>query len=106
MEAAIRAIAEPRRRAILRLVWDAELSAGAIASHFEVSRPAISQHLTVLKGAGLLRERRRGTQRLYTVRREGIAALRAFLDEFWGESLDRLKQEAELEQRRSDDRGS
>jgi DNA-binding transcriptional ArsR family regulator len=106
VEAAIRAIAEPRRRAILRLVWDDELNAGAIASHFEITRPAISQHLTVLKDAGLLRERRQGTQRLYTVRQEGIAALRFFLDEFWGDSLDRLKHAAEQEQRRSDEHGS
>jgi DNA-binding transcriptional ArsR family regulator len=105
VEAAVRAIAEPRRRAILRLVWDAELTAGEIASHFEVTRPAISQHLTVLKGAGLLRQRRQGTRRLYTVDRAGLAELRAFLDQLWGDSLERLKHEAELEEQRSVDRG-
>ena len=63
MEAALRAIAEPRRRTILRLVGSDELSAGEIASHFEITRPAVSQHLTVLKGAGLLTERREGTRR-------------------------------------------
>jgi DNA-binding transcriptional ArsR family regulator len=99
MEAALRAIAEPRRRTILRLVGSEELSAGEIASHFEVSRPAISQHLTVLKGAGLLSERREGTRRLYLARPEGLAELRAFLDEFWAEGLDRLKAAAEQEER-------
>jgi DNA-binding transcriptional ArsR family regulator len=99
VEAALRAIAEPRRRTILRLVGSEELSAGEIASHFEVSRPAISQHLTVLKGAGLLSERREGTRRLYLARPEGLAELRDFLDEFWAEGLDRLKAAAEQEER-------
>ena len=87
----------PRRRDILRLVRDDELSAGAIASHFDVSRPAISQHLGVLKSAGLLDERRDGTRRLYRVRREGFAELREFLDDFWGEGLARLKSAAEAD---------
>lgn len=84
MEAAARALAEPRRREILRLVRDEEMSAGAIASHFDVSRPAISQHLGVLKGAGLLDQRRDGNRRLYRVRSEGFDEIRGFLDEFWG----------------------
>ena len=99
MEAALRAIAEPRRRAILRLVWDAELSAGEIASHFDVSRPAVSQHLGVLKEVGLVSERRNGTRRLYRARPEGLADLKAFLDEFWGDRLAALKREAEREER-------
>ena len=81
MEAAVRALAEPRRRDILRLVRDDELSAGTIASHFEVSRPAISQHLRVLKDAGLVDERRDGTRRYYRTRIEGLAELRVLLDE-------------------------
>lgn len=100
MEAALKAIAEPHRRRILRLVWDAELSAGDIASHFAVTRPAISQHLGVLKEAGLVNERRNGTKRLYRARPEGLAELKAFLDEFWGHRLEVLKQEAEREERR------
>ena len=100
MEAALKAIAEPRRRQILRLVWDAELSAGEIASHFEVTRPAVSQHLTVLKETGLVSERRNGTKRLYRARPEAIAELKAFLDEFWGERLEALKKEAEREERK------
>ncbi len=105
MEAAIRAIAEPRRREILRLVWDAELAAGEIASHFDVTRPAISQHLRVLKGARLLAERRQGTRRLYRARPETIAELRAFLETFWDEGLTRLKGAAELEERRMPEHG-
>lgn len=99
MEAALRAIAEPRRRRILQLVGSQELSAGEIASRFEVTRPAISQHLTVLKGAGLLNERRDGTRRLYRARPEGLAELRDFLDEFWADGLDRLKAVAEQAER-------
>ena len=101
MEAVARAIAEPRRRAILRLVREDELPAGEIAAHFDVTRPAVSQHLTVLKDAGLLTERREGTRRLYRARPEGLEDLREFLDEFWGASLERLKWAAESEHRRS-----
>ena len=72
MDAALKAMAEPNRRRILGLVRDGELSAGEIASHFDVTRPAISQHLTVLKEAGLVSERRNGTRRLYQVRPEGL----------------------------------
>ena len=98
MEAALRAIAEPRRRRILELVGGRELSAGEIASHFEVTRPAISQHLGVLKEAGLVNERRNGTQRLYRARPQGLAELKAFLDGFWDEKLEALQREAEREE--------
>jgi len=100
MEAALRAIAEPRRREILRLVRDDELSAGEIASHFEVTRPAISQHLTVLKEAGLVHERRNGTRRLYSVRPEGFDEVKAFFETFWDERLEALKREAEREEKK------
>jgi len=100
METALRAIAAPRRRQILTLVRDGELSAGEIASHFDVTRPAISQHLTVLKEAGLVNERRNGTKRLYRARPEGLTELRAYLDELWGVRLETLKREAEREERR------
>jgi DNA-binding transcriptional ArsR family regulator len=100
VETALKAIAEPNRRRILRLVWDAELSSGEIASHFDVTRPAVSQHLSVLKEAGLVSERRNGTRRLYRARPEGLAELKAFLDEFWGDRLDVLKREAEREEKR------
>jgi DNA-binding transcriptional ArsR family regulator len=98
MESALRAMAAPRRRQILRLVMDEELSAGEISSHFAVSRPAVSQHLNVLKEAGLVNERRNGTRRLYRARPEGLAELKEFLEEFWGDRLEALKREAEREE--------
>ena len=104
IDLAARAIAEPRRRQILALVRDEELSAGAIAAHFDVSRPAVSQHLTVLRGAGLLNERREGTSRLYRARPEGLADLRDYMNGFWTDRLERLKLAAELEQQRRDKR--
>jgi DNA-binding transcriptional ArsR family regulator len=100
IDSAVRAIAEPRRREILGLVRDRELSAGEIASRFDVTRPAISQHLAVLKEAGLLSERRDGTRRLYSARPEGLSELREFLEGFWSDRLERLKLAAELEQQR------
>ena len=102
MEAALKAIAAPHRRTILRLVSDDELSAGEIASHFELTRPAVSQHLSVLKEAGLVSERRNGTRRLYRARPEGLTELRAFLDEFWDVRREALKREAEREERKRD----
>jgi len=98
VEAALKAIAAPRRRRILTLVRDGELSAGEIASHFDITRPAVSQHLNVLKEAGLVSERRNGTRRLYRARPEGLGELRDFLEEFWGARLDALKREAEKEE--------
>lgn len=99
MEEAIRAIAEPNRRRILQLVSAKELSAGEIASRFEITRPAVSQHLTVLREAGLVAERREGTRRLYSLRPEGFADLRSFLEAFWEEGLERLKRAAETEEK-------
>jgi DNA-binding transcriptional ArsR family regulator len=93
----LRAIAEPRRRAILQLVADEELAAGEIAARFEVTRPAISQHLTVLKDAGLLTERRDGTRRLYRARPEGLSQVEAFVAGMWGSALQRFKALAEGE---------
>jgi DNA-binding transcriptional ArsR family regulator len=84
----LRALAEPRRRAILQLVAHGELAAGEIAAAFDVTRPAISQHLTVLKAAGLIAERRQGTKRIYRARPEGLAGVRDLLDELWASSLD------------------
>lgn len=96
-DAALRALAEPRRRAILRLVSDQERSAGEIAAEFDVSRPAISQHLAVLKEADLVTERRDGARRLYLARREGLLALRELLNDLWGSSLARAAALAETQ---------
>ena len=100
MEAALKAIAAPHRRQILSLVRDDELSAGEIASHFDVTRPAVSQHLNVLKEAGLVSERRNGTRRLYRARPEGLVPVKQFLEEFWDHRLEALKREIEREERK------
>jgi DNA-binding transcriptional ArsR family regulator len=105
VELVARAIAAPRRRQILAMVRESEMSAGEIAAQFDISRPAISQHLTVLRGAGLLSERREGTSRLYRARPEGLAGLRDFMNGFWTDRLERLKLAAELEQQRRNKRG-
>src|SRR6266513_1414451 len=95
------AIAQPKRREILRLLAEGELSAGEVASRFDVTQPAISQHLKVLKQVGLVGERRDGTRRLYSVRPEGLADLHSFLAEVLPDRLERLKQLAEDEERRT-----
>src|SRR3954447_11115518 len=94
------AIAQPKRREILRLLAAGELSAGDVASRFEVTQPAISQHLKVLREVGLVNERRDGTRRLYSVRAEGLEDLRSFLADVMPGRLQRLKQAVEEDQRR------
>lgn len=104
MQAVLDAIAEPRRRRILEVVRDGELPAGEIASRFpDVSRPAISQHLGVLREAGLLTERRQGTSRIYAVRPEGLDEVRQFVAEFWDSRLDVLKHVVEAETKKAEE---
>jgi DNA-binding transcriptional ArsR family regulator len=91
----LRALADPRRREIIRLVQDNELPAGQIAANFTLTQQAVSQHLTVLKRAGLLVERRDGTRRLYLFHRDSLEPVRDLLDEFWPDALERLKQAVE-----------
>lgn len=93
------AIADQNRREILRLVQETELSAGEIAAHFDVTRPAISQHLRVLAEAELVTIRKEGTRRLYRARPEGLVLVREFLEEFWDNSLRQLKKVAENQER-------
>ncbi|HEV2360407.1 MAG TPA: metalloregulator ArsR/SmtB family transcription factor [Acidimicrobiales bacterium] len=96
MDLALKALAEPRRRAILQLVWSQELPATEIADHFaDVTRPAISQHLAVLRGADLVSERRDGTRRLYRAKAATVEELRSFLDHYWTSGLERLRDMAE-----------
>lgn len=96
VDTVFKTLAEPRRREIIRLVWSNELPANVIAAHFlDVTRPAISQHLSVLFHAGLITERREGTRRYYRANRNELAKLRSFLDTFWTDSLDRLRDLAE-----------
>ncbi|HEY1324437.1 MAG TPA: metalloregulator ArsR/SmtB family transcription factor [Streptosporangiaceae bacterium] len=99
MDVALRALADPTRRAILRLVHDDELAAGEIARHFPaMSRPAVSQHLRVLAGAGLVAVRPSGNLRLYRWRPEGLTDVTAFLEEMWSDRLAALKAAAEREE--------
>ena len=99
MDEALRAVADPTRRAILRLVRDDELAAGEIADHFtSMSRPAISQHLRVLTDSGLVEVRPDGNRRLYRWRPEGLRDAAAFLDEMWSDRLARLEAAAEREE--------
>ncbi|MFK7692996.1 ArsR/SmtB family transcription factor [Paenibacillus sp. HJGM_3] len=103
IDKALHAITEPRRREILHLIRDGELPASAIASQFQISAPAISQHLKVLEEAGLVVVRRAGTKRYYGIRRTGFAELKMYIDSFWDDSLLRLKEAAEAEERRLQD---
>ncbi len=102
MDAALKAIAEPRRREILRLVWSEELAASEIATHFEVTRSAISQHLGVLREACLVEERRDGTKRLYRANHREMARLREFLEGYWTDGLLRLRDVAQASETRKD----
>jgi len=100
MDTAFRALAEPRRREILRLVWTEELPATQIADRFtDVTRSAVSQHLGVLREAGLIIERRDGTRRLYRANHAEMDRLRQFLDDYWTDSLQRLQYLAESAER-------
>ena len=99
MDSALRALAEPRRREILRLVWDRERAVGEIAAQVAVTQPAVSQHLRVLKEADLVSDRRDGARRLYRARPDTVEALREFLDDYWTSGLSRLRDAAETAER-------
>jgi DNA-binding transcriptional ArsR family regulator len=99
MDEALRAIAEPRRREILRLVWHEERTVSDIASHFDVTRPAISQHLRVLADAGLVTLRRDGRRSIYRAKRGAMQDLRTYLGAFWDVELAGLKAAAERAER-------
>ena len=92
---AVRILAEPRRRDILRLVWDSERTAGDIASAFDVTFGAVSQHLGVLRRAGLVVVRRDGTRRFYRADRVALRPFAALLHDMWSDELDRLATLAE-----------
>ena len=96
-DAVLRALADPHRRQILRLVQRTELPAGQIAASFALTQQAVSQHIGVLKQAGLLTERREGTRRLYALNHESLEPVRELLSEFWPDALSRLKQAVEAD---------
>lgn len=93
------ALASPRRREILRLIWSDEHSAGEIANAFDVTWPAISQNLRVLREAGLINQRRLGTSRLYRANRAALRPLESYLRAMWSSNVDRLRLLAEAEER-------
>lgn len=95
------ALGDPTRRAVFELLRDGPRAVGEIARELPVSRPAVSQHLRVLKDAGLVTERRNGTRRYYRVDPGGVDALRAYFDAFWSEALASFKAAAENETRRT-----
>ncbi len=99
---ALQVIAAPRRLRILELVWDQELAAGQIAAEFDVSWSAISQHLTVLRSAGFVVERRDGASRLYRADKVALGSLRSVVEDHWRGGLNRMKDLAEAEQRHKD----
>ena len=100
MDAKLRALADETRREILGLVWEGERTAGDIADRFDMSRPAVSQHLNVLLGCDLIAVRRDGTRRLYIANHQSIADLRSELETFWDANLRRLKDDAEAAKRK------
>jgi DNA-binding transcriptional ArsR family regulator len=95
----IQALSNETRFEIVKLIREREMAAGTIARRFKLTRPAVSQHIGVLREAGLLAERRVGSQRLYVVRTEGFDDLVAFIEGFWRPRLKRLKQAAEAAER-------
>jgi DNA-binding transcriptional ArsR family regulator len=99
MADALLALSSPVRREILRMVWTDEMAAGAIAKAFDVSWPAISQNIRVLKEAGLVKERRSGTSRLYRADRAALKPLEAYLRKTWSRKIDKLRLLAEAEER-------
>jgi DNA-binding transcriptional ArsR family regulator len=94
---AIAALADPTRRAVLEQLRGGARSVGEIAAQLPVSRPAVSQHLKILKQAGLVRDEPRGTARIYRIHAEGLRELREWLDGFWSDALERFKEYAEGE---------
>jgi DNA-binding transcriptional ArsR family regulator len=96
---AVQVIADPRRREILRLVWDAERPASEIADHFDITFGAVSQHLGVLRRAGLVVVRRDGTRRFYRADRSALGPYTSMLRQLWAERLDQLAELAEAEER-------
>src|SRR5215207_6516946 len=103
----VRVVSEPRRREILRLIWDAERPASEIAAHFDVTFGAVSQHLGVLQEAGLVSVRRDGTRRFYRANRSALRPFAHMLKTMWSGELDRLAilaEEAEKEGTQPSDR--
>jgi DNA-binding transcriptional ArsR family regulator len=98
-ENALEALADPTRRAVLEQLRGGGRSVTEIAAQLPVSRPAVSQHLKVLKQAGLVRDEPRGAARIYRIHADGLAELRDWLDGFWDDALARFRDHAEGEEK-------
>ena len=96
-ELALQALADPTRREIFERLQKGPTSVGTLAESLPISRPAVSQHLKVLKDAGLVTDRAEGTRRVYQIDPAGLGAIRAWLDRFWDANLERFRIEAEKE---------
>ena len=103
MDPALQLLAEPRRQAILQLIWDEERSAGDISGAFDVSFSAVSQHLSKMREAGIVSVRKVGRRRLYRAEKEALGPLAQYLETMWGRGFSRLKVLAEAEERKIDD---
>src|SRR5215813_10780342 len=94
-ERALAVLADPTRRKVFERLRAGPRPVNAVAAGLPVSRPAVSQHLKVLREAGLVEERSEGVRRIYSIRREGLAELRDWLDSFWGDALEAFTREAD-----------
>jgi DNA-binding transcriptional ArsR family regulator len=104
VQATLEAVTHPRRREILRLIWDAERTSREIASHFDVTWQAVSHNLRVLREAGLVAERREGTRRFYRADRDRLRPVEALLEDFWQQDLERLGRVIERDQKEGSSR--
>jgi len=100
-DSVFRAVADPTRRAVLEYLLGRPHTVNELADHFDVTRPAISKHLRLLKDARVVRERRDGRNRIYELNPEGLNALRKYFDQFWSDALDAFKRAAEKKQETS-----
>lgn len=100
---AFAALNDPTRRAVLELLRDGPKPVGQIARNLPVTRPAVSQHLKVLKEAGLVDDRSEGTRRIYQIDPEGLGAMRAWLDQFWTAALDAFAAEVERSEKKKEE---
>ena len=104
IQTALSALVEPQRRKILMLIHGKELTSSTIAAHFDISAPAVSQHLKILEESGLVNMRREGNRRYYSFRKAGLEDIKAFVDQFWDDALVLLKKAAEEEGKKHGDR--
>jgi DNA-binding transcriptional ArsR family regulator len=96
-ERSLQALADPTRRALLERIADGPSTVGGLVDRFPISQPAVSQHLRILRDARLVSVEKRGTRRVYSVRKEGLEAVRSYLDRFWTDILDSFSRGVETD---------